>query len=62
MFKAGVTIGLIWLALIIGAIVGWVLNIIAIVHMLNGPVTAMFIARIAGIPLAILGAVLGWIS
>lgn len=64
MFKAGVMTWLIWLVLIIGAIfeVGWVLNIIALVHMLGGPVTAMFIARIVGIPVSILGAILGWVS
>lgn len=62
MFKAGLALGLIYIGVIIAALVGWIFNVIAFVHMIGGPVTTMFIARLAGIPLAILGAILGYIS
>ena len=58
----GVGVALLWLAAILGGIIGWVLNIVAVVHAIGGPVTTMFIARIVGIPVFILGAVLGWVS
>jgi hypothetical protein len=45
---------------IVGAGVGWVLNIIALLGMLDGPATAMFFARIVGIFFAPLGAILGY--
>lgn len=43
------------------AVVGWILNIVAVVHMLGDvSVTPMFIARIVGVFLAPIGAVLGY--
>jgi len=39
---------------------GWIANIVKLVDMLDGDVTAMFIARIVGIFAAPLGAVLGY--
>ena len=48
-------------ALWLAGIYGWVANIVKLVGMLGDPtLTPMFIARIAGVPLAPLGAVLGW--
>lgn len=48
-------------ALWLAGIYGWVANIFKLVGMLGDPtLTPMFIARIAGVPLAPLGAVLGW--
>lgn len=38
----------------------WIANIVKFVGMLGGEVTAMFIARIVGIPFGPLGIVLGW--
>lgn len=40
--------------------VGWVMNIVKLVGMLGGDITAMFIARIVGVAIAPLGAVLGF--
>lgn len=51
LFAAGV-----WL-LLVGS---WLANIVKFVGLLGGEVTAMFIARIVGIPFAPLGMVLGW--
>lgn len=42
------------------ALVSWVVNIVKFVGMLGGEVTAMFIARIVGMPFFPLGVVLGW--
>ena len=39
--------------------VGYILNIIAIVHMINDPITGMLILRIIGIFAAPMGAILG---
>lgn len=40
--------------------IGWVMNIVKLVGMLGGDITAMFIARIVGVAIAPLGAVLGF--
>lgn len=49
-----------WLALCAAGIVGWVMNIVKLVQMLDGSVTALFIARIVGVFAAPLGAILGF--
>jgi len=46
-----------WLA-IVG---GWIANIVKFIGMLDGGVTAMFIARIVGMVLAPLGVILGYV-
>jgi hypothetical protein len=55
--KATVGIGAILLILVL--VCGWVANVVKFVGMLDGDVTAMFIARIAGIFMPPLGAILG---
>lgn len=54
---------LIYISLAIGLMLGWVLNIIALIHMmaLENPINAEFIIRAIGVPVAILGAVMGYI-
>lgn len=52
-------------ALLIAAIVvlfagGWIANIVKLVGMLDGELTAMFIARIVGIFVAPFGSILGF--
>ena len=39
---------------------GWVVNIIALVNMIPGPIEALMLLRIVGLFFAPLGAVLGW--
>jgi hypothetical protein len=56
---AGVA-ALIYLAVIVAAIAGWIMNIAGIVHTIGGPITAMFIARCVGVLAFPLGAVLGY--
>jgi len=48
-------------ALVLAGACGWIENIIKMVHMLDGPATAMFIARIVGIFAAPLGMILGYL-
>jgi len=59
--QKGVTLfELLWVALIGFGVVGWVLNIIDIVHAISEPITGMFILRCIGIIVGPLGAVLGY--
>lgn len=51
---------LFYFAFLIAGLVGWVMNIINVVGMINDPITGMFILRCVGILLAPLGAVLGY--
>ena len=55
----GITLIIISLVLFVLGIIGWVLNII---HLFNMPtvLTGEGAVRIAGIPVAPLGAILGW--
>lgn len=50
-----------YLALLIAGVAGWVMNIVAIVHTVNQPITGLLIARLVGVPAAPLGAILGWL-
>jgi hypothetical protein len=58
--SAGVFGFLAWLVLLLGLVIGWVMNIIDIVHGLGGPITAMFVARLVGVFALPLGGVLGY--
>ena len=51
---------IIYFLLIVLAIIGYVMNIVKLIGMLGGDITAMFIARLVGL-IPIVGAVLGWI-
>jgi len=45
---------------IVAAIGGWVANVVKLIGMIDGELTAMFIARIVGVFAAPLGAILGY--
>jgi hypothetical protein len=63
MFKGiGVSLFLLYFALIIGGFVGWALNLIALVNAISGPLTTLVVLRIVGIFAFPLGAILGYIS
>ena len=49
------------IALWIAAAVGWIWNIVKIVGDINDPITTLLIARFAGVPIAPLGIVLGYL-
>lgn len=53
-------IGLIYLCILIFLVVGWVINLFKILFLVDGGITAMFIARIVGAFLLPLGGLLGW--
>ncbi|MER9195245.1 hypothetical protein NKI13_18380 [Mesorhizobium australicum] len=50
------------LTLIVAFIYGWVVNLIAVIHALthDAPMTTLLVGRIIGVPVGIIGAVLGW--
>ena len=56
--------GLFVIALWVVGVIGWCWNIVKIVHIArqDKPVTTMFVVRCIGIPVAPLGAVLGYID
>lgn len=58
--KLSTAAALAFVAVIVAVIVGWVMNIIAIVAAVSDPITAMFILRCVGIFVAPLGAILGY--
>ena len=49
-----------YIAILIGLVIGWVMNIVGIVHTLSDPITGMFIARLVGTVVFPLGGVLGY--
>jgi len=53
-------IGLAYLAVIVLAVVGYVMNLVKLVGMSDGGVTAMFILRLVGVVAAPFGAFIGW--
>ena len=58
----GTSLGLLmYLAFIVVIIGGWVMNLVEIVNYDFASITGMIILRIAGIFIAPLGAVLGWV-
>ena len=48
------------IAVALAALYGYIANVISWLGMLDGPLSAMFIARIVGLLLAPLGAILGY--
>jgi len=50
------------LILIVSLLLGWIVNLCHVIagFVSNEPVTTMFIGRIIGVPVVILGGVLGW--
>ena len=58
----GTSLGLLmYLAFVVVIIGGWILNLVEIVNYDFASITGMIVLRIAGIFIAPLGAVLGWI-
>ncbi len=50
-----------FVALFLLGFVGWGMNIVKAFYMLDGPITAMFVARAVGVFVAPIGAILGWL-
>ena len=49
------------LTLVLGAIIGWVLNIVTIFHADFSVITGSLVLRVIGVFVAPMGAVLGWL-
>lgn len=60
MNKGYTIVELLYVIVILAGAGGWIANVVKLVGMLGGDVTAMFIARIAGVVIAPLGAILGF--
>jgi len=61
---AGCIGGVLWVTAWGLVVSGWVMNIMAVIHMAqaNSPATTMFILRCVGIIIFPLGALLGWFA
>lgn len=55
-----VTTDLLAALFVFGLAVGWIMNVVAVVHTINLPITGMFILRAIGIVVGPLGGVLGY--
>jgi hypothetical protein len=51
---------LLYIAAFVSMAIGWVANIVQIVHMIHEPVTTELVIRIVGVFAAPVGSVLGW--
>lgn len=62
MFKLALGFYLLYVAAVIAAVIGWVINLIDVIHLIvnHANIDAMFIGRIVGVPVFVVGAVLGW--
>jgi hypothetical protein len=49
------------LALIGAGALGWIMNVITIAHTIDAPLSGVFILRVLGVVIPILGAVLGYV-
>lgn len=58
--KTGITLILVYLVLALLCAIGWVFNIVHFVHALSGPFDVHQIVRLVGIPIFIIGIILGW--
>lgn len=50
----------VWALSVIAIVIGWVMNIITLMGIINDPITGMFILRVVGIFIPPLGGVLGY--
>ena len=58
--KFGLATLLAYVCVVVLGITGWIMNIAAIIPLLDGGFTPWLVARIVGVVLFPLGAVLGW--
>lgn len=49
------------LVITIAAMIGWVMNVIALWNTIDGPMTAKFIVRVIGVFVPVVGAILGYL-
>ena len=56
----GFGLTLTYLAVLLGLLVGWIMNIVAIIGSMGDAITGMFIARLVGTVVFPLGGILGY--
>lgn len=59
--KFGIVMSFATIVTVVLGIIGWIMNIAAIIPLLDGGFTPWLVARIIGVVLFPLGAVLGWL-
>jgi hypothetical protein len=52
----------VWVIFVVLLLIGWVMNIIDLFYSAAGEVTALFILRVLGVIIPIIGAYLGWFA
>jgi hypothetical protein len=57
---ASATLVIGYISIICALAAGYVMNIIAIIHTVNDPITGMFVLRCVGVFLMPLGGIVGW--
>lgn len=60
--NTAVIVVLLYIVLIIGSLIGWVLNVIDLLQTIGGGFTTLFVLRVVGVFVAPLGAILGWVT
>jgi hypothetical protein len=60
--RFNISLGFLYLALILAGILGWIMNLVAVIHAIGGPLDAELVIRIVGLFLFPLGAIMGYIS
>lgn len=61
-YNTSLTVMLLVIGIIILSLFGWVANLIQLIALLDGPITAMLLLKIAGVFAAPLGAILGFVG
>lgn len=51
-----------WAAFVLAILIGWVLNVVDVFLSAAGEITALFVLRVVGIFIPIIGAYLGWFA
>lgn len=54
-------LGIIFFVIVVAGVIGWIMNIVKLIANMNLPITGVFVLRIVGIFVPIIGAVLGWV-
>jgi hypothetical protein len=61
--KTFIVLAVVYVICAIAAIIGWAMNLLTVIHLLSASQsdpTVMLLVRIVGIPVFVIGAILGW--
>lgn len=51
-----------YLILVVLCAIGWIMNVVSIIHTIDMPISGLFILRCVGVVLFPLGVILGWFA